>query len=260
MKFTDQDIFKLSQYSEREKYLLSLPGCVYSKDSFGNYLRCNQEVVNLAGKTSVNDILGRTDLDFLWRDRYDLYKNNDRFCEENRRPYYFFEPARTSSNEVMDRLNIKAPLIGLNKNVLGTIGVSISLYQSNFDQVLSQFLQASAVLGLQLGPRLILGIVSHAIKLTHCHSQWSRESNLFDYGIIRFTYREAQCLHYFLKGYSAKKSANLLAISQKTIEFHLANIKTKLHCQSKSGIVDKAIEYGFIDLIFIEFNEMRVVS
>lgn len=75
----------------------------------------------------------------------------------------------------------------------------------------------------------------------------------FDYGKVVFTYREAQCLHYFLHHYSAKKTGDKIYISQKTVEFHLAKIKCKLGCKESSQIIKLALQYGFIDLMFMQF-------
>lgn len=72
----------------------------------------------------------------------------------------------------------------------------------------------------------------------------------FQYGSIEFSRREAQVLKHFLNGKSAKEIGLLLALSPKTVEFHLASIKEKCQCYKRSDLFDSAISQGFISLMF----------
>jgi SAM-dependent methyltransferase len=72
----------------------------------------------------------------------------------------------------------------------------------------------------------------------------------YQYNAILFTKREAQIVKYYLKGQSAKEIGLVLDISAKTIEFHLAKIKEKCHCHKRSELVQAALKYGFISLLF----------
>lgn len=75
---------------------------------------------------------------------------------------------------------------------------------------------------------------------------------VIQYGPIHFTLREAQVLKHFLQGKSSKEIAIILDISSKTIEFHLKNVKNKLHCHKRSQLYQAAFSYGFIHLMFDE--------
>lgn len=83
--------------------------------------------------------------------------------------------------------------------------------------------------------------------------QYPGKEQFFDYGRVVFSYREAQCLHYFLHHYSAQKTSEKVFISKKTVEFHLSRIKEKLSCHDSSQITKLAVDYGFIDLLFMKF-------
>ncbi|PCI37067.1 MAG: hypothetical protein COB50_04055 [Thiotrichales bacterium] len=54
---------------------------------------------------------------------------------------------------------------------------------------------------------------------------------------IEFTEREAECLYYLLKGYSAKHIARFMEISYRTVEDHTNTIKTKTGFATKFQIV-----------------------
>ncbi len=53
------------------------------------------------------------------------------------------------------------------------------------------------------------------------------------------TQREKQCLTHIVKGYNTKQIAKKLAISPRTVEFHLNNIKQKSHCTTKSQLIER---------------------
>lgn len=56
---------------------------------------------------------------------------------------------------------------------------------------------------------------------------------------ISLSDREIECLLLTVKGYSAADIAASLYRSSRTIEVHLANIKTKFRCRSKLELIDK---------------------
>ncbi|NNM59627.1 MAG: PAS domain-containing protein [Legionellales bacterium] len=60
--------------------------------------------------------------------------------------------------------------------------------------------------------------------------------------------RELEILYYFLQGKSTKTSAQVLDITERTVIFHLNNIKNKWECNSKESIFNKAKQKGLIEL------------
>lgn len=52
--------------------------------------------------------------------------------------------------------------------------------------------------------------------------------------------RELECLFFTLRGKTAKEIAKILAISSKTVEAYLASIKSKMSCNFKSELIEKA--------------------
>lgn len=55
---------------------------------------------------------------------------------------------------------------------------------------------------------------------------------------IKFTTREIEIIAFILSGRSGKKTASFLSISPKTVENYTHNIKEKLKCNSREGIID----------------------
>lgn len=60
--------------------------------------------------------------------------------------------------------------------------------------------------------------------------------------------RELQCLLLVAQGKTNREIAEEISRTQKTIEFHVSNLKTKLQCKSRSGLTDKVLTLGLADI------------
>jgi DNA-binding CsgD family transcriptional regulator len=56
---------------------------------------------------------------------------------------------------------------------------------------------------------------------------------------IKLTPREAECVFYLSSGHSAKKIAQLLTISPRTVEVYIDNVKKKLDCRTRIQLISK---------------------
>jgi len=54
--------------------------------------------------------------------------------------------------------------------------------------------------------------------------------------------RERECVNYMAKGYTAKKIAKELNISNRTVEAYLDNVKRKLRCQNRAELIYKIFQ------------------
>lgn len=75
------------------------------------------------------------------------------------------------------------------------------------------------------------------------------------YGSIYFTRREVQTLSLYLRGCRSKQIAYFLNISDKTVDTHLRRIKDKVDAENRYQIVQKAMQHGFIELMFQLFSD-----
>jgi len=66
---------------------------------------------------------------------------------------------------------------------------------------------------------------------------------------INLSKRQNECLFFILRGKTTKEIANILNVSIRTIESHLEEIKIKFRCRTKSELIIKAIEEGFMEVI-----------
>jgi DNA-binding CsgD family transcriptional regulator len=67
-----------------------------------------------------------------------------------------------------------------------------------------------------------------------------------DYQNVYFTYREAQCMLYILKGHTFNSIGNELQLSPRTIEFYVKNMKKKVGCKTKYQLIDIVLASDFL--------------
>ena len=60
------------------------------------------------------------------------------------------------------------------------------------------------------------------------------------------TAREREVLHLLARGLRNKEIAERLVVSERTVNFHLANIYAKLHVSGRTGAISKALEQGLL--------------
>lgn len=63
------------------------------------------------------------------------------------------------------------------------------------------------------------------------------------------TQRQSECLFFLLRGYSYKSIAKILNLSPRTIEIYVESIKNRLDCCSKSQLIEKAVELGYMNIL-----------
>lgn len=247
---------QLSSFSNEiklDKELLAIPELVFFKDLKGCYFGCNDVLAEYVGLASPKDCIGKDDSLFCWYNYSEIFQKNDRWVIKYKMPTYFMEPSKGANNKLIDCLTVKAPFFRSNNAIAGVQGIGISLENTSFNQVLQRFIAACQKFNLALAPAKMIQVITQIVQTNNCKKQWDREGKLFDYGKVSFSIREAQCLHYFLNHYSAEKTSKEIFISKKTVEFHLANIKNKLGCSNAKELTNLAIDYGFIDLMFMKF-------
>lgn len=186
--------------------LLAIQGDVwiYWKDEAGRYLNCNNYMALKLGLYSPKDIVGKTDFEIGVReDEAQYYCEQDKIVKQKMIPIQFQDSA-TLPYQKLNFLVIKMPLLYLDANIEGVIGISYCL-------------DAQKCLNNNL---------RHYI-------------NIFDK--YHFSEREKQCLALLITGKTAKEIGNELKISPRTVEHHLEKIKKKANVSSKSKLINQIL-------------------
>ncbi len=222
------------QNSEARQQLLdAIPGFVFVKDKRSRYVALSQGVSTLMGYQNPEDFLtyGGTDFDVRAPacEIADIYISEDTQVVKTKEPSKLLYKAEYHQKTVFGLCTKN--LITLADNGIGVIGHSVDV-----SALVSANLISAALL-MDKGPDRISknGQVCRYIKPTYdSHS---------------FTVRQSECLYYLLRGKSFSEIGLLLAISKRTVEDHVERIKDKLICDSRSQLIEAAVEKGYFNII-----------
>ena len=81
------------------------------------------------------------------------------------------------------------------------------------------------------------------IIMQSLNRQKKQEKSIYQ---LRFTRREKEVLDLIAKGKTTKEIANLLSISEKTVETHRSNLLSKFDVKNVVSLLKAAIEYGYV--------------
>jgi len=59
---------------------------------------------------------------------------------------------------------------------------------------------------------------------------------------IKISARERECLNLLIRGMTAKEIARSLALSPRTVEFYIENLKKKFNCSNRIELIAKAFD------------------
>ncbi len=66
------------------------------------------------------------------------------------------------------------------------------------------------------------------------------------------TVREQECVYYLTRGLTFIEIAKKMHISPRTVESHVINIKAKLHVKTRSELIVKACELGYLEIKLLD--------
>lgn len=72
--------------------------------------------------------------------------------------------------------------------------------------------------------------------------------------------REIECIVHILRGKTSKQIAKMLSLSHRTIEFYIGRLKTKLHCHTKSELIEKILSGSLINHGDPNFGEAQMIQ
>lgn len=102
------------------------PGSLYWKDKAGRYLGCNLFMVQTSGLNSLNDVIGKTDVE-LWSESAGKIRKNDLYVIKSGKTVFFDEEVRIPSGEMLYFTGVKMPLKNEQNEIVGVIGNSLDI-------------------------------------------------------------------------------------------------------------------------------------
>lgn len=105
--------------------ITKIPLPIFLKDTNSIFVGCNLYFAKLAGLSSPEDIIGKSDYDMPWsREESECYRADDREIVKKRQSKINFEETQiTSKGKKINVLSSKIPLIDNNDQVVGILGI-----------------------------------------------------------------------------------------------------------------------------------------
>lgn len=206
----------------------NLPGLMILKDFQSTFLEITQDFAALLGWKTAAECAGKTDYDIPCN----AVEFADEFIKMDKQAMDFSERSFTLD---MQNYSLGWKLLLVERNpVHDELDVVSGLFNQCFD--VSNTNQFRSFLALHQLDNKIFGANTKPASYS-----LTQISNPFD-----LTEKQENCLFFLIRGKTIKEIAKIFNVSPRTIESHLAAIKVKLNCISKSDVIEKIINSGLI--------------
>jgi len=214
----------------RENAFDALPAYYYLKDRDSSYIAANEKVVKVIGFDTNTTLLGKSDYEMPFKDQAQNFIHQDQIVL-NGDNHISIDFLCNANGDSLCIFNTKTPVLDARNKIIAVFGEGQLLNTNNFRALLQQW--------VLLYPKLY---------------DFDRYNNGCSYNNIHFTVRQLQIISGVLRGYSDKSTASALGISDKTVSWHKSAVKKKLKVYNNKQIIQRAFEFGFIDLMFMEID------
>jgi len=210
--------------------IAQLPGFLAVVNLDSRCIAINQSAAQAFGYSSIEGALGITPKEM----RCKAVESADAFIEQNEQILQYETPLTLidihtyAKDEKKFLLSNKKPFY-LQEKLAGVIGHAAELTSAKLQQICERLIETD--------------------KYFYPTSCKNRSYQINHYSHTSLTSREQDCLSYLVRGKTMKQMAHLMRISPRTVESHLINIKEKLHCKTKSDLIEVGILQGYLNLI-----------
>lgn len=208
--------------------LQELPCHIFFLNTDSVIIKINETATKNCGFTSVNDAIGRTIDAVAKPDTANMIQSYDRLAmTSNCTLVNDVAYERSHDDNHFQFLSVRFPWYGDNNKIIGVLGCSIVI--STCPQA---FANAFSLL-MQTG------------LLAASHTPTSTKSFLSipTIGFVNVTPREKDVLEQLSLGKTNKAIGEKLGIKQRTVDEYIANLKRKLNTNSRSDLIEKAINF-----------------
>lgn len=215
-----------------------LPGYIAWKNNNHHYLGCNRNLADVHGFSHPDQIIGMKDEDFgeVSEEALAFYHDCDKLALSGNAVKMIHNIGSPDSTKSF--LLDKKPLFNNENLIIGTI------FQCH-----------------ELKENILFNLRKHDEKYQIPYLK-SYKIGVFD-NPYDLSARELECLFCVLRGMTAKRVAEILQLSKRTVEFYISNIKNKFGSLTKSELLVLSIQYGYMDVIpprFINYNLQQLFS
>ncbi len=216
-------------------YLQSVPGLMLFKNLKSEFCAMSNDFAHLLGFNKANPYEGKSEYDVP--------------CEVNKIACKFIQNDQHVITMKKDSLCVIVGNFNDRRRLL--ISKTKPLYDDS-NNVIGVFAQTKDVTKSGIFSRYMNLIVNDHKITGNSNSQtiYTLSQHKLPYSL---TSRQEECLFLLARGKSYKEISRIMNISTRTIEDHIAALKVKLDCNTKSQIIEKAINHDFMSFMHESF-------
>lgn len=221
-------------------YIEKLPGLICVKDRNSVYISVTEPVAKLVGWKHPSHSAGKMDYELPCKasERADIFIRMDKQVIKSAKTMRTLEIAQYT-NGWKTFIGERMPIIDSNDKAEGLFTHVIDVSDTFIHSSYAGFCCADG-------------------KLFGAESPSTSYLLSTEFKPLPLTDKQENCLFLLIRGKSIKQIARVLQVSPRTIESHLEAIKIKLKCSSKSDLIEKAINLGFIYYIPQAFQNQNI--
>jgi PAS domain S-box-containing protein len=212
----------------------SIPGLWACKDENSTYIYANNSFADVVGYDNKHEAIGVTDHDLPCDVAAcaHLFREQDKEVMQKGRSLRILDVHPCARGEWRAFILSKMPLRDENGAIAGTIFHGEEISEKSTLELGNILVSVSLP---NIGSRQLVSGTSYVISRS-CEQP-------------QLTPREAEVLFLLLRCRTAKQISTVLTISVRTVERHVDHLKLKFGAGSKSELLDRAMEMGFLNQI-----------
>lgn len=200
------------------------------KDKDSKYIMVSPNFPTIGGFKSEEDAIGRVDADLHCEaaDYAETFIRQDKLVIQTDQVSTLLDFHYYADDNLHAFVGQKIPYYDENDNVTGVLCVTKELTSQYFKRICHQ---------LKRIDKRFQGEIQHGSYYLNSPCAEANISN-----------KEFECLFYLVRGKTAKGISEMMHLSRRTVEYHIVRLKEKLNCTTRSDLVEKAIDNGYVHI------------
>jgi PAS domain S-box-containing protein len=190
------EIYQMKEKIEDEKNILkaifeNIPDLLWIKDINGIYIACNKRFESLYGKSQEN-IIGKSDYDFVTKELADFFRNNDKRAENSNKPMSNFEELTFASDNHKEYIHTtKSKIVKSNGEILGVVGIGrdITTIKENENKLKEQQEELESIFNTTKDGLAVINLETKFVKVNkaYCDITGLSEKELLQTSCLELT-------------------------------------------------------------------------
>lgn len=206
---------KKNKITPTVREVLALPVNTFFLNHHSEFMLSNENCVKTHGFISVNDSIGKSVRNVIYRDDANIVIHEDKQLMHSQKRIIVENEGKRLDDIPLQCITIKMPWYNSNHHVIGVFGFCIMMDSFAASSIAEAFSSITNT-----------GLLSDSVP-----QSFSKVNN------VALTKKESNIIYWLIRGKTAKEIATQLRLSRRTVENYLAVLKNKLNVRSKSELI-----------------------